>query len=165
MSSSTPAGSAPPRVTSRTSARELALFASLCLIWGLTWIPAKVGVERVPPLLFATTRGLAAGPLLLAVLWLRGGRLRVARRDWGRVALVGASSFALTYGLLYWGMVRVDSGLTAVVNLSMVPVSLLGLGVLMDEERLDQRKLGSTALGIAGLLLLYVAKRASAEAP
>ena len=32
------------------------LFIVMCLIWGLTWLAIKTGIERVPPLFFAGTR-------------------------------------------------------------------------------------------------------------
>jgi drug/metabolite transporter (DMT)-like permease len=60
-----------------------------------------------------------------------------------------------TYSLLFWGMTRVDSGIAAVVNLSMVQVSLLAISVLCGAERLTGSKVAASLLGVLGLLVLY----------
>src|SRR5882724_4583242 len=41
------------------------LFLVMCVVWGLTWIAIKVGVASIPPLLFAGTRFVTAGAILL----------------------------------------------------------------------------------------------------
>ena len=40
-----------------------------------------------------------------------------------------------TYGLLYWGMQFVASGVAGVVNMSMNPVFLFGFAILLGQER------------------------------
>ncbi|NKF33619.1 EamA family transporter, partial [Pseudomonas sp. BGM005] len=34
---------------------NLLKFFVLCFVWGLTWIAVKIGVETVPPIMFAAT--------------------------------------------------------------------------------------------------------------
>ena len=46
--------------------RNAALFALMCLVWGLTWWPVKVGAAHVPPIFLAAARFLVAGVLMLA---------------------------------------------------------------------------------------------------
>ena len=36
--------------------RNAALFAVMCLVWGLTWWPVKVGAAHVPPIFLAAAR-------------------------------------------------------------------------------------------------------------
>ena len=38
------------------AARQRALFAVLCFVWGTTWLAMKVGIAVVPPGVFAGTR-------------------------------------------------------------------------------------------------------------
>ena len=47
--------------------QNLLLFAALCVVWGLIWIPSKIGTAAVPPSLFAATCFLAAG-MVLAII-------------------------------------------------------------------------------------------------
>jgi len=56
--------------------RNAALFALMCLVWGLTWWPVKVGAAHVPPIFLAAARFIVAGTLMLA--W--AGRASTSRR-------------------------------------------------------------------------------------
>lgn len=142
---------------------QVGLFAAVCLIWGLTWIPAKIGLSSVPPILFAASRGLAAGAILLGIHWWRVGPPALERRHIPRLLAVGLLANAATYSLLFWGMARIESGLAAVVNLSLIPISLLVIAVLMGEERLTGTKAVAAALGVAGLTLLFTSGLGSAS--
>ncbi len=95
---------------------QLAQFVTICVIWGLTWIPAKVAVEWIPASLLATLRGLGAGPILLTLHRCRGGSISIARKDLPKLVLVSLLTFSVTYGLLFWGVERVSSGLVALVH-------------------------------------------------
>lgn len=89
-------------------------FLMLCLIWGSTWIGTKVGIEVVPPLLFAGSRFTAAGALLLLLSW-RNGEVRGRQvQDCGRFIAVSILMITLCYGPLFWGMQYIDTGTAAV---------------------------------------------------
>lgn len=135
----------------------------MCLIWGLTWITAKIGVAAIPPLLFAGSRLIAAGLLMGMWLGATGAALLPRRADWGRFFTVALIINALTYSLLFWAMQHVASGLAAIINLSLMPVSLFAIGMLYREERFSLRQFGATALGVGGLLLLLGPKALGAE--
>src|SRR5689334_21749587 len=99
--------------------RSLAMFLAMCLVWGLTWIAIKTGLAAVPPLLFAGTRFVMAGVILLA--WEGsaarrsvGWRRLPERGDWPAVLGAALLLIVATYSLLFWGMERVASGLAAV---------------------------------------------------
>ena len=134
--------------------RNVVHFLLLCLIWGTTWIGIKAGVESVPPLLFAGTRFMVAGAVLL-VASAANGTLHVARRDWPRMAGVSLLLIALCYGPLFWGMLYVDSGTAAVLEMSLTPIALMCFALLLGEEVFDQRRLGAIVLGVVGLFILF----------
>jgi drug/metabolite transporter (DMT)-like permease len=142
-----------------TSARQQTLmFGLMCLIWGSTWIAMKVGVQSVPPVLFAGTRFVAAGTLLLAYAYFRGERLRLTSGDAQRLAIVTVLMITLAYALIFWGAVHVSSGLAAVIDLSFLPVALLAIAVALREERFDARRAAAVALGVTGLIVLFAPK-------
>ena len=85
------------------------LFALMSLIWGLTWIAIKTGVDAVPPFFFAATRILVAGVILFAIARARGV-MRSPRGHTGRIVLAGLLVNTVTYGCLFWGMQYVPSG-------------------------------------------------------
>src|SRR5262245_13090142 len=83
------------------------LFALLCLMWGSGWLALKIGVTALPPLLFASSRFLAAGAVLLVALTVLGRVRTLLTIPW-RAALPGALlMFAVNYGLMAWGVTRV----------------------------------------------------------
>jgi drug/metabolite transporter (DMT)-like permease len=130
-------------------------FLMLCVIWGSTWIGTKVGIEVVPPLLFAGSRFTAAGALLLLVSLRNGevGRFRV--QDCGRFVAVSVLMITLCYGPLFWGMQYIDTGTAAVLEMSLTPIALLCFALLLREERLDLRRILAIALGVSGLIILF----------
>jgi drug/metabolite transporter (DMT)-like permease len=134
--------------------RNTWLFLLLCVIWGTTWIGIKAGVEAVPAMFFAGTRFTAAGLILLAIGY-QHDRPRFARRDLARVGAASLLMITLCYGPLFWAMRFIDSGTTAVLELSLTPIALMLFAVMLKEERFAWRKMLALALGVAGLMVLF----------
>lgn len=131
------------------------LFALMCLVWGATWIALKVGVEAVPPLVFAGTRFVVAGAILLGAVWWRKTLRQIGRADLARLAAVTLLMISATYSLLFWGAQFVSSGLAAILDMTLMPVALLAISALLGEERLSLVRAGGVALGVVGLLVLF----------
>jgi drug/metabolite transporter (DMT)-like permease len=129
-------------------------FLLMCVIWGTTWIAMAEGVRALPPLLFAGTRFMAAGLVLIAWQWARHGIVPLLAAEWRRLLLVAVLNITLCYAPLFWGMQTVDTGLAAVINLALTPVALYGFGLAYRQERLSGRALIALPLGALGLALL-----------
>ena len=133
--------------------RNLALFAAMSLIWGLTWAAIKTGLTDLPPILLAAARYLLAAAILL--VFVRGlGAAFAEGRTWRTISsalLVNTG----TYGLLFWGMQHVPSGLSGLVNLALIPIFLFGLAVIIGEERPTWRHALALAVGSIGLVGLF----------
>ncbi len=130
-------------------------FAAMCLVWGTTWLAAKAGVNAVPPCFFVATRFIVAGPVLLGWARLRGQLSPVPARDLPRLVAVTLLMVTATYALLFWGVVFVSSGLAAILDLSFMPIALLGIGLLLGEERFSLLRAVGIALGVVGILVLF----------
>ena len=133
----------------------IGLFAVMCLIWGATWLAMKLGVAAVPPIFFGGTRFVVAGLLLLALAALRGEMRRLDRRELGRLSLVQLLMVVLAYGPLFWGILHIPSGLTAVLDLTLIPVSLLVFGIAFGEESWSLGRAMALGFGFAGLAVLF----------
>ncbi len=142
--------------------RTAALFWAMCLIWGLTWIAVKAGVAAVPPLIFAASRFTAAGLLLFGFLWVRGWPCRIARADWARMIAASLLMVALCYGLLFWGMLFVNSGTAAMLELSFTPVALLAFALALRHETFNVTRALAILLGVFGVAVLFGARSAGA---
>lgn len=134
---------------------NLAVWLLLCLIWGSTWIFIKLGLDDWPPFTFAAMRFLLASVILWLMVLVRRDSLPRTRRDWMLIAWLGVSSFALNYGLVFWGENRIPSGLTAVLQ-SMIPAfGMVAAHYILPNERITAAKLVGVALGIAGVAVIF----------
>jgi len=138
-----------------SSARNLAKFSILCVVWGLTWIAVKVGVSAVPPTLFAATRFIAAGIILLGLCAAKGSVVVPSGRAMVRIFAVSMLMIALCYGPLFWGMKFVASGTAAVLEMSLTPLALLAFGIALGEERWSMVRIVAMLLGVIGLSVLF----------
>lgn len=138
------------------ASKDLALFGGLCIVWGLTWVPLKIGTVAVPPFLFATSRFMAAGLVLGVVSSLFGKLDRPAPKALPRLMLVSVLTVACSYGPIFWGAARIDSGLSAVVNLSLIPISLILAEIALENRRPTLRQLLACLIGLPGLALLFL---------
>ncbi len=133
----------------------LIVWLILCLIWGSTWIFIKLGLRDLPPITFAGLRFLFASVILWAIVFARRRPLPNNRSDWLKLAWAGIISFALNYGLIFWGEQHINSGLAAVLQ-AMIPVfGLIFAQVYLPNERITARKLLGAAVGVAGVSLIF----------
>ena len=136
--------------------RNAALFVLMCLVWGLTWWPVKIGAAHVPPIFLAAARFLLAGVLMLA--W--AGRDAVAVPRSAHVRLLATALLVNTgnYALLFWGVARAPTGLAAIVNFATIPVFSLLASHWLEREPIARRHLAATTLGTLGLALLFATR-------
>jgi drug/metabolite transporter (DMT)-like permease len=128
----------------------------MAAIWGATWAAIKLGLEDLPPIFLAAVRYLAAG--LILAMFIRGIGNAFAGERWRRTILSALLVNTGTYGLLFWGMLTVPSGIAGLVNLSIIPVALFVLAIATGEERPSMRHVGALILGLAGLVALFWSK-------
>lgn len=140
---------------------RLVAFGVMALIWGVTWLPTKIATQAVPPIFLATARFLLSGVLFLIIVRVRRLPLRI--QGFGRI--VGASLLITTgcYSFVFWGVAHAPSGLSAIVNLSLMPIFLAFIGFLYGQERLSARRVGAIVLGISGLVLLFSGRAEAAQ--
>lgn len=132
---------------------DLGLFLVMSLVWGTTWVVAKIGIGIMPPIFFAALRYALVSALFLAIT---PGVLGLLRGPLGgRVLLTGLLVNTGTYALLLWGMQHVASGIAGLVNLTMIAVGLYALTLLRGEEKPSWRHALALLLGMAGLGALF----------
>lgn len=138
-----------------TQYRNLMSFLALCVIWGTTWIGIKAGIAVVPPLMFAGTRFTVAGAILLVASSFVAPLPRVAAGELLRLGIVSMLMIPLCYGPLFWGMLYINSGTAAVLEMSLTPIALLGFALLLGQEPYKWQRLLGIVLGVAGLIILF----------
>lgn len=139
----------------RVTWKEVTVFAVLTVVWGTTWAAIRIGLEGIPPVTGVAIRFALAGLVLVGIGHLRGvrfGRLPGEARLW----LINATTtFAGSYGIVYWGEQWVPSGLAAIL-FATLPLWVVCLGhFLLRAERGGGRSLGGVLLGFAGVALVF----------
>ncbi len=128
-------------------------WATICLVWGTTYLAIRVALESIPVFLVAGLRWMAAGLILTAITRLRGRPLPPLRQ-WGPLALLGFLMNVLGNGFVVWAEQYVASGLTAVIIAS-VPFWSVGFeAVLPGGDRLRGGTLLALTVGFAGIVVL-----------
>ena len=133
----------------------LIVWLALCLIWGSTWIFIKLGLRDLPPFTFAGIRFLLASAILWSMVIARRRPLPKTGRDWLKLAWMGSITFALNYGLIFWGEQHISSGLAAVLQAMIPAFGLIFAHFYLPNERLTARKLAGVATGVAGVGLIF----------
>jgi drug/metabolite transporter (DMT)-like permease len=101
--------------------KALVAYLLVCTVWGSTYLAIRIGVEDLPPLLFAGVRFLTAGAILGVIVRLMGERLPRARRDWAVHTVVGVLLLLGGNAVVVWAEQFVESG-PASVFVAAVPL-------------------------------------------
>ncbi|SFC00567.1 Permease of the drug/metabolite transporter (DMT) superfamily [Halobiforma haloterrestris] len=134
---------------------ELVLFSILAICWGGSFVAIEIGLEYVPPLLFAGLRYALAGVIVLGYAVLTTNHVWPADRgEWLAVGVAGTLVIALYHGLLYVGELYV-SGAVAATLVSTAPILTVAFaGVVLPSERLGPVGLVGFALGLLGVIMV-----------
>lgn len=128
-------------------------FAAIYLLWGSTYLAVRIGVQEVPPLLFASMRFLPAGLALFAWGLLRGDRLP-AKREWRSICIIAVLIFVVDYGNLFWAEQRVPSGIAAVMMSTVPAFTALSEIAILRTMRLTARLAIALLIGFSGIVVL-----------
>jgi drug/metabolite transporter (DMT)-like permease len=90
-------------------------FATLCAVWGTSFMALKVAIESWPSLLLTGARFTLAGGALLAVCALTRQKLPAGRGDWLHLALVGVLLIGVGNLALVWASHFLNSGTVALL--------------------------------------------------
>jgi drug/metabolite transporter (DMT)-like permease len=135
-------------------ARLYACFALVYLVWGSSFLVARVGVIDLPPLLFTSLRSLIGGVLLLGLALYRNNRLPHSLREWQQIFFFSLVLIALTSGSSTFALKYIPSNEVALLNASMA-LWIAGLGTLGPKgQKLSVPSLIGLALGFVGVALL-----------
>jgi drug/metabolite transporter (DMT)-like permease len=125
----------------------------MCLIWGTTFLAIRIGSETVPPLWAATIRLVLAAflnaviALLTRATWPRGAALR-------GIAAFGFLNLGVNVALLYWGELKVPSGISAVFYAT-VPLTTGVFAWLLGVQRLQRTHMIAAAVGLVGVAVIF----------
>jgi drug/metabolite transporter (DMT)-like permease len=129
-------------------------YASLCLIWGSTWLAIRFVVASVPPIEAAAIRFAIAAALLLLIAVVQKRPWPRHHQEWDALIVLGFTIMAVPYGLLFWAEQYVASSMTAVLFSSM-PLFVALLTPLMTHAKVPRQAVFSMLVAFGGLLVLF----------
>ncbi len=133
--------------------KTLLAFAILYLVWGSTFLAIRVGVQEVPPFLFAAGRFTVAGAAMLG--WALAQREELPdRSQLASAAIIALLIFVFDYGLLFWAEQRVPSGIAAVMMATIPAFMAVAEISFLGTQRLTARLVAALLIGIAGVVVL-----------
>jgi drug/metabolite transporter (DMT)-like permease len=115
------------------------------IIWGTTWVAARIGVRHMPALEISYIRQFIAGVILLIFFFLRGEKLpSLIQFRW--LFILSIFMFVFANGFSTWSVKYISSGLAALIS-ALYPLCVVII------EMIFFRKNSNTPLTFIGLLI------------
>ena len=133
-----------------------AAFATVCILWGTTYLGIRVAVESIPPILMTGVRYTIAGVVMLVVLRLRGHQIPTDRRTLGNIAIVALLLIAGGNLALVVAEQWVPSGIAALLVATGPFWAAIIEASRQNGERLRASSMIGMAIGFGGVALLLV---------
>ncbi len=133
------------------------LFLIIGTVWGGSFVAIQTVVQILPPFHCAFFRVLIAAIAIgLYALW-SGRSLRMPRHLRLLNGVAALFAHGIPFLFLFWGETRVSASVGGVINGS-VPLWTVVMGFWLGQPReiLGKRKLAGVALGLCGLIVLYL---------
>ncbi|GGX62113.1 multidrug transporter [Tateyamaria omphalii] len=123
----------------------------LGLIWGASFLSIRIALDEIAPLTSIAHRTFWAMWALWLVVWAM--RLPVPRdpRVWGAFLGMGILNNVIPFGLMAWGQLHIETGLTSILNAATAIFGVMAAALFFADERITARKGIGVALGFFGV--------------
>lgn len=127
---------------------ELLLLGS---IWGGSFLAIRIALDEVPVLTSVAHRTGWAMLLLWGVVWFM--RLPIPRSPgiWGAFFIMGLLNNIIPFGLMTWGQLYIETGLTSILNAATAVFGVIVAAMVFSDERLTPQKTIGVGLGFLGV--------------
>ncbi|MEO8290835.1 MAG: EamA family transporter [Gaiellaceae bacterium] len=142
-------------MAARYAPRVWLALATICVVWGSTFMAVAIAVRDLPPFVTMGIRHVIAGSLLLAWALPRGDREgdRIGWRQLRAGFVFGGALFLLSHGGLAWAQQTIPSGVAALLAGS-IPLWMALLDRVFFGKRLHFSANLGLVCGFVGLALL-----------
>ena len=129
-------------------------YVLLIALWGSTWAAIKVGIDAVPPFVFAFERAVAVSVILVGLSLAMRLPFPRDRRVILAAVVVGVINIGTSWAIIFWSEQYVPSGLVAVFGAASPIWTALLAHFLVRGDRLSPMKVIGLLLGMAGIGVL-----------
>jgi putative membrane protein PagO len=130
-------------------------FVVICFLWGSSWAAVKIGLEGVPPFLSLALRFSIASIILGIVVLVRRLSVPTEKTFWNLAVLLCITSFTIPFALIYWGQIRVDSGLASVLFATYPLWVAIFSHFFLPNEKITVLKIVGMILGFLGVIYIF----------
>ena len=128
--------------------------ASVYLLWGSTFVAIRYLAPTLHPAFISGLRYVIASAISMTYLLLRRRTIRLSRREWWQVTLLGLVMFTINTTLVAYGSKVLSAGLTALF-ISSIPIFIAVLeAALPGGTSMNRIGWAGTFTGFAGLAVL-----------
>ncbi len=139
---------------SRNTKAYLAL-VFICIVWGTTYLAIRVGVQYFPPFLFAGTRQVLAGLILIPLALIGNRQMDLSWPNLRRQSLMGFLMLTIGNGGVTWAEKYIPSGIAALLC-SMMPIFAVGINLFSGKkEQVNALITTGILLGVCGVGLIF----------
>lgn len=128
-------------------------WVAICIIWGTTYLAIRIGVEGMPPFLFASPRWILAGIIYLIILKIRGYSFP-HKSDFKHIIIVGLLLLGVGNGMVVLAEKWVPSGLAALLMTTVPFVIVLVESVIFKKRKLNAFIISGIGIGFLGVLII-----------
>lgn len=136
------------------SAADYALYATVVVLWGASWLPLRLQLGVVSPEVSGVWRFLVGGVIVFGWLIAVKGRVRFPLADHARFAILGLTMFSFNFVSAYYAGFHLNGGLLAII-FSLTAVINPIYAALLGRGGLNLRIVAGAVLGVAGVMLLF----------
>ena len=130
------------------------LLLTLSLLWGGSYLSARIAAPVLPPFTLVLLRCLIAAAALHLVLIMSGSRMPTDRRSLIDYAVMGLLNNVIPFALIFYGTATIGAGLAAILNAVTPVATVLVAHAYTTDDRLTANKLAGVLLGFAGVAVL-----------
>lgn len=128
------------------------------LLWSSSFIIIKIGLEEIPPLVFAGLRYIVAFTFLLPLLFRKENIHQIknlSSKDWRKLFLLGLVFYTFTQGAQFFGLYFLPS-VTVSLILNFTPIITALMGMILINENLNRFQWMGSLLFIVGVLVYFL---------
>jgi len=138
----------------KMSARDWSLLVLLSIIWGGSFLFARIAVLEIPPLTLVFFRVFLAAIALNIYIVARRVPATTSRSIWWSFAMMGILNNIIPFSLIFYGQQEIGAGLAAIIN-AMTPIwTIMIAHQFTSDEKMTRVKVVGVLLGFAGVAVL-----------
>lgn len=133
-----------------------AAYIAVCVFWGSTYLAIRIGVQELPPFLFAGIRFLIAGGIILGFASYKGLQYPQCAKDYRAFSVIGLLLLFGGNGMVVLAEQWVHSGIASLLVATVPLFMALIEFIFVRKERLSWRGWLGLVVGFAGVGILVI---------